>query len=295
MGGDNNTTNSSNDGDSQSQKGAEDRKIFVGGISCEVTNEDLSQHFSQFGEVTQAQVKIDRATGRSRGFAFVEFGSADACRKALNDREQSIKGKTCEVKPAKSRENKKVFVGGLPADHPEEDLRKYFEQFGKVDDVEWPYDKQTKQRRNFAFIVFEEEEATDRAVANPKHTFSDRECDVKKAVPQSRRFNNFRNPMGGPRGGYGTGMPRQMPVHNNAPWYNGWNQMAYGNPGQHNTAGGWGNWDSSYTGYFPQSGQQGGNYGYGGTYDYSQNGSAGRVQGQNGTVPQRQGGYPSQY
>lgn len=39
---------------------------------------------------------------------------------------------------AKSRENKKVFVGGIPADHPEEELRKYFEQFGKVDDVEWP-------------------------------------------------------------------------------------------------------------------------------------------------------------
>lgn len=53
----------------------------------------------------------------------------------MNDREQSIKGKTCEIKPAKSRENKKVFVGGLPADHPEEELRKYFEQFGKVDDV----------------------------------------------------------------------------------------------------------------------------------------------------------------
>jgi RNA recognition motif-containing protein len=73
-----------------------------------VTNEDLQQHFQQFGEVAQAQVKIDRATGRSRGFAFVEFGTADACRKALNDREQTIKGKACEIKPAKSRENKKV-------------------------------------------------------------------------------------------------------------------------------------------------------------------------------------------
>jgi RNA recognition motif-containing protein len=44
-------------------------------------------------------VKIDRATGRSRGFGFVEFGTVEACRKALNDREQSIKGKNCEIKP----------------------------------------------------------------------------------------------------------------------------------------------------------------------------------------------------
>jgi RNA recognition motif-containing protein len=72
----------------------------------------LQAHFQTFGEVTQAQVKIDRATGRSRGFAFVEFGSSEACAKALNEREQTIKGKTCEIKPAKSRENKKVFVGG---------------------------------------------------------------------------------------------------------------------------------------------------------------------------------------
>jgi len=297
----NNGDSQNSQNQSQSQKGAEDRKIFVGGISSDVTNDDLKGHFTQFGEVTQAQVKIDRATGRSRGFAFVEFGSAEACKKALNDREQTIKGKTCEIKPAKSRENKKVFVGGLPSDHPEEELRKYFEQFGKVDDIEWPFDKQTKTRRNFAFVVFEEEEATERAVAQPKHTFSDRECDVKKAVPQSRRFNKFHGMMnGGPRG-YGAAMGRQIPIHNAAPWYNGWNQMnsMYGNPqgAQHNSAGGWGDWNGSY-GYFPQGGGQGsyGNYGTG-SYDYSQNGGASsRGQGgQNGAVQQRQGGYQSQY
>lgn len=81
-----------------------------------MTNEDLSGYFSQFGEVTQAQVKFDRATGRSRGFAFVEFATAEACKGALAQREQQIKNKQVEVKPAKSRENKKVFVGGLPSD-----------------------------------------------------------------------------------------------------------------------------------------------------------------------------------
>lgn len=65
----------------------------------------------------------------------------------------------------------------MPADHSEEELKKYFEQFGKVDDVEWPFDKQTKARRNFAFIVFEDEQAVELAVAQPKHVFSDREVD----------------------------------------------------------------------------------------------------------------------
>ena len=66
-------------------------------------------------------------------------------------------------------------AGEIGVDCLEEELRKYFEQFGKVDDVEWPYDRTTKNRRNFAFIVFEEEDAADRAAASPKHTFGERE------------------------------------------------------------------------------------------------------------------------
>lgn len=50
----------------------------------------------------------------------------------MQNKDREIKGKKCEVKPAKSRENKKIFVGGLPADYNEEELRKHFEQFGKV-------------------------------------------------------------------------------------------------------------------------------------------------------------------
>lgn len=76
----------------------------MGGIAYDVTNDDLTNYFSKFGDVTQAQVKFDRTTGRSRGFAFVEFANAEACKSALKQREQQIKNKQCEIKPAKSRE-----------------------------------------------------------------------------------------------------------------------------------------------------------------------------------------------
>lgn len=69
------------------------RKIFVGGIAYDVINEDLTNHFQQFGEVAQAQVKFDRVTGRSRGFAFVEFATGEGCKAALAAREQTIKNK----------------------------------------------------------------------------------------------------------------------------------------------------------------------------------------------------------
>uniref|UniRef100_A0A914GYZ4 RRM domain-containing protein n=1 Tax=Globodera rostochiensis TaxID=31243 RepID=A0A914GYZ4_GLORO len=195
-------------------KGNEEKKIFCGGISYETSNEDLTLFFGQYGKVKEVQVKYDRMTGRSRGFAFVEFDTVAACQASLVQREQVIKGKQCEIKPAKSREvgymNKKVFVGGLPGDFPEEELRKHFTQYGKVEEIEWPFDKQSRTRKNFAFVVFDDEESADRAAALPKQHFASRECDVKKAVPQSKRStflragNMMRNAFIGGIGGGGT-------------------------------------------------------------------------------------------
>jgi len=110
-------------------------------------------------------------------------------------------------------------VGGLPSDFPEDELRAHFEQFGPVEDVEWPFDKLTRTRRNFAFIVFEDEAGADRAAANPKQVFGSREADVKKAVPQSKRNAAFfarlgwapgtgMDAWGGMGGGMGPGGPR---------------------------------------------------------------------------------------
>lgn len=236
-------------GNADGIKGNEDKKIFVGGIAYDVSNEDLQNHFSQYGEVAQAQVKFDRMTGRSRGFAFVEFANGESCKLALAAREQTIKGKQVEVKPAKSRENKKVFVGGLPSDFNEVDLKAHFEQYGAVEDIEWPFDKITKARRNFAFIVFEEESAADKASAQMKQTFGTRECDVKKAVPQGKRFP------GGLRGGR---MGSYSGRGANPNWYNWQMGMPYA------AAGAWnGDWygaanfyaqnGNGYSGYPAQS------------------------------------------
>lgn len=157
-----------------------------------------------------------------------------------------------EVKPAKSRENKKVFVGGLPSDFSESELRVHFEVFGKVEDIEWPFDKITKTRRNFAFIVFEEEEAADRASAQVKQTFGSRECDVKKAVPQGRRFPGLGR--GGGIRSYGRG------VNNTAAWYGNWAaQMQAALP-----YGAWGDWYGNSFAAYQQNGNAGGygNAGY---------------------------------
>ncbi|HEX6279389.1 MAG TPA: RNA-binding protein [Pyrinomonadaceae bacterium] len=58
-------------------------KLYVGNLSFRVTSEDLQEHFATAGEVNSANVVMDRETGRSRGFGFVEMASEDAANNAI--------------------------------------------------------------------------------------------------------------------------------------------------------------------------------------------------------------------
>ena len=58
--------------------------IYVGNLSYNTTNEDLNETFSPFGQVASAQVIIDRDTGRSRGFGFVEMADETNARDAIS-------------------------------------------------------------------------------------------------------------------------------------------------------------------------------------------------------------------
>jgi RNA recognition motif-containing protein len=78
--------------------------IFVGNLSFSTTNEDLSAAFAQYGSVDSAQVIMDRQTGRSRGFGFVEMpdsGEAQAAISAMNGAD--LQGRPLTVNEAKPR------------------------------------------------------------------------------------------------------------------------------------------------------------------------------------------------
>jgi RNA recognition motif-containing protein len=81
------------------------RKIYVGNLSYGVTSSDLEQLFGQHGQVQSAEVISDRATGRSKGFGFVEMSSDDeatAAINALNGAEHE--GRNLTVNEAKPKE-----------------------------------------------------------------------------------------------------------------------------------------------------------------------------------------------
>ncbi|CAG0918266.1 unnamed protein product [Notodromas monacha] len=176
----------------------DERKLFIGGLSWETTDHDLKEYFSKYGEIESVNVKTDPNTGRSRGFAFIIFKTVEPVEKVLSTAEHTIGKKRVEAKRAKARQGK-IFVGGLPPEVPEEDIREFFGKYGKVVEVEMPFDKVKNQRKGFCFITYDSEEIVKEILKNPKQTIGGKEVDVKKATPRA-------DPMGFSRGGPQAGM-----------------------------------------------------------------------------------------
>jgi RNA recognition motif-containing protein len=86
-------------------------KLYVGNLAFGTTDADLMELFGLYGPVTSAQVVMDRDSGRSRGFAFVEMGSgADQAIQATNQAE--FQGRNLTVNEAKPREDRRSGGGG---------------------------------------------------------------------------------------------------------------------------------------------------------------------------------------
>lgn len=87
--------------------------VHVGNLGFSVSNEDLSEKFSQYGRVSSAKVIIDRDTNRSKGFAFVEMSASAEAAKAINALNGSeFEGRqmnVSEAKPIEKRDNNRGY------------------------------------------------------------------------------------------------------------------------------------------------------------------------------------------
>jgi hypothetical protein len=91
-------------------------KLYVGNLPYSVRDSDLEQAFGQFGSVTSAKVMMERDTGRSKGFGFVEMGSDAEAQAAINGMNgQPLGGRSVvvnEARPMESRPRSGGFGGG---------------------------------------------------------------------------------------------------------------------------------------------------------------------------------------
>jgi len=85
----------------------EDKKLFVGGLSWDTTEDGLREFVSQVGEVEEVVIIKDRATGRSKGFGFVTMKKAEDSEKVIEDLNgKELDGRQVAVNKARPQENR---------------------------------------------------------------------------------------------------------------------------------------------------------------------------------------------
>lgn len=158
------------------------RKIFIGGLNKKTTEKDLNEHFSQFGEIEFTNVKVDTATGESRGFAFIVFKTMKGQDNALECTNHVINEKKVDVKKAVPRQIK-LFVGGLSTDLTDDDIKDYFKRYAPLVATEMPYDKVKNQRKRYCFLTYDSIQAISEILKLPIHVINGNQVYVRKAAP----------------------------------------------------------------------------------------------------------------
>lgn len=87
-------------------------KIFVGGIGADVRPKEFEEFFAKYGTIIDAQLMLDKDTGRSRGFGFVTYDSPEAVDRVCENKYIEFKGKQIEIKRAEPRHLQKGQYGG---------------------------------------------------------------------------------------------------------------------------------------------------------------------------------------
>jgi len=168
------------------------RKLFIGGLNYATTEEEMREHFEQFGTLEDCVVMKFSDSGRSRGFGFVTFTEASMLDCCQNNRPHNLGGKTLETKRATPRRDsgkpeaqmsvKKIFIGGLSDEMEDDDIRDYFIQFGAIMNVEQLKWNDTGKKRGFGFVEFDDYDPVDKIVLIGKHVLKNRRLEVKKAL-----------------------------------------------------------------------------------------------------------------
>jgi RNA recognition motif-containing protein len=88
-------------------------KVYVGNLAFTVTEKEIREAFSQYGELTEVMVITDRLSGRSKGFGFITFADDESAKKAISEMNgKDLQGrsiKVSEAKPMEERSERRSF------------------------------------------------------------------------------------------------------------------------------------------------------------------------------------------
>jgi len=275
--------------------------MFIGGIARETTEDSMRNYFSQYGNLKDCILMVDKMTGNSRGFGFITYTDPSCISGVLNKCPHTLDNKRIDAKkctpkseqPARNtggyggNKDNKIFVGGLSMETSKEDVQSYFSQYGTVTEVVLVPDKNDPSRphKGFGFVTFDGGDAVSQCIAKHYHQIKDKRVEAKSA--ENRNKQQFQGGYGQPQGGYGGGYQQQQG------YQQGYNSGygGYGAQGGYNQQGyGAYNQQQGYNPYQQQGQQQGytqqqsgyGGYNQGGYNQQQQGYGQQQQQGQNG-------------
>lgn len=159
----NSLSNSSSPSTHPRQQNLHSNKVFVGGIPFNISSDELSNYFGQFGQIASTKLAKDRRTGKLKGYAFVTFVSAIDAERACAQHDHMLNGKSMGVKEAKSRteaiaysktlQGFKIFAKGFPQETKEKDVYQLFCKFGSVERVQMQFNPKTKLFKGFCYVI----------------------------------------------------------------------------------------------------------------------------------------------
>jgi len=163
------------------------RKLFIGGLSWQTTEESLKEYFESLGfKIEKAIIMKDKVTGRSRGFGFITLVNVEDIDKVVAAKlhlGRKIEAKRAIPKREMENNSRKFFVGGIPIQLTVQEFRKYFETFGTVTDIQIMTERNSGHSRGFGFVTFDDDNVA-RQVLAAKHTILGKTVEVKKAQPK---------------------------------------------------------------------------------------------------------------
>ncbi len=163
------------------------RSIFVGALKETISEDNLVQYFSGFGKVLRAVKITDKESGAKKTYGFVDFSDYGIVRKIMNVTKHYIQGKRIRVELSRPRiefshQTKTVFVGGLEDGIDDNELYKYFSEFGFVTRA-LRIPNKDEPKRKYGFVDFDDYDAVDIVVSQREHFIENHRVRVELALP----------------------------------------------------------------------------------------------------------------
>ena len=187
------------------------RKLFIRGLGWDTTTDGLRNLFSTYGELEEAVVILDKATGKSKGYGFVTFRHVDGALLALKEPSKRIDGRVTVTQLAAAGNSgsntnpvdialRKIYVANVPPDLPADKLLAHFSLYGEIEEGPLGFDKQTGKSKGFALFVYKTAEGAQAALVDSVKTVEGRQLNCKLAITDGKQGKR-----GGPDAVHGHG------------------------------------------------------------------------------------------